>query len=70
LKDKKNVHTLILFKNIIILLPKGLGIRRGLRALEAREFPMPSYTVVLARMLRELATEVAKTMPPQEKIIF
>jgi len=41
-----------------------LAIRRGLRALEAREFLMPSNTVVPTRMCRELTAEVAEIVPP------
>jgi len=43
-------------------------IRRGLRALEAREFPMLSNTIVPTGMRRELVAEVAETVPPQKKI--
>jgi len=45
------------------------SIKRGLRALEACEFPMPSNTVVPIGMGRELTTEVAETVPPQKEII-
>jgi len=41
-----------------------------LRALEAREFPMPSNTVVPAGTHKELAVEVAETVPPWKKIYF
>jgi len=40
-----------------------------LRALEARGFPIPSNTAVPAGTRREQPAEVAKTVPPQKKII-
>jgi len=45
-------------------------IRRGLRALGDREFPMPSNTAVRASSCKELAVDVVETMPPQKKNYF
>jgi len=42
-------------------------IRRGLRALGDLKFPMPSNTVGIARMRRELFVDVVETMPPRKK---
>jgi len=41
-------------------------IKRGLRALEDREFLMPSNTIGIARTHKELSVEMVKTVPPWE----
>jgi len=46
------------------------SIRRGLRALEAHEFPMPSNIVVPAGTRRELASTMAEIVLPRKKIYF
>jgi len=42
-------------------------IRRGLRALEDREFPLPSNTVGIVGMCKELFADVAEIVPPLKK---
>jgi len=46
------------------------NIRRGLRALRDYEFSMPSNTIGIARMRRELSTDVAETVLPQKEKKF
>jgi len=43
------------------------SIKRGLRALEAYKFPMPSNTTIAAGTRKELTIEVVETVPPQKK---
>jgi len=58
---------LLVFFLALSLNLKQKCIRRGLRALEVREFRMPSNTAVPVETRRELATEVVETMPPRKK---
>jgi len=43
------------------------SIRRDLRALGYREFPMPSNTAGIAKTCRKFFVDVVKTMPLQKK---
>jgi len=51
-----------------VLLYMVVIIKRGLRALGDCKFLMPSNTVGIAGMRKELSIEVVKTMPPRKKI--
>jgi len=44
------------------------SIRRGLRALGDREFPMPSNIIGIAKTRRELIADVVDIVPPWKKI--
>jgi len=56
-----------LLKYTIKIVSQVYFIRRGLRALGDRKFPMPSNTTRIARTHKELSADVVETVPPWEK---